>query len=288
MTDTTTSTDGLSGVDLARVALVNARAAAKAAPVHKRRTVTSTRRARGSGRDPLPFAAAITQMMADRGWDMATRGGSIIDQWLTIAPELAGKVAAEHFDADTGTLHLRPSSDAYRAQLNLYQRQITAKVNATVGADTVRHLKILTPGHVDTPAHPSPVHSATETTTPTRQTTQPAPAEAPRQRHPAYLATLAVAREHKPDPIVNPDLTRVIEQQTEALLAGREPETAFSEAVYQQERARARAAQDAAQSRPSLEASLRAARRRKRAEEGGTGRRPSAGPARTGGQPESP
>ncbi|WP_326615317.1 hypothetical protein OG949_41185 (plasmid) [Streptomyces scopuliridis] len=58
MTDTTTTE--LSGVDLARVALLNARAAAKSRPEPMRRTGASpTRRARTGDRDPQPFGTAI-------------------------------------------------------------------------------------------------------------------------------------------------------------------------------------------------------------------------------------
>ncbi|MCL7382184.1 DciA family protein [Streptomyces sp. 35G-GA-8] len=186
MTDTTSTTE-LSGVDLARVALLNARAAAKSRPEPKRRTGASpTRRALTGDRDPQPFGAAITQMMAERGWDMAARGGIVIDQWPTIAPELAGKVAAVAFDEDTRTLHLRPVSPAYRTQIDLYQRQITAKINATVGDDTVRHLKILVPGPVSSTADPRPVNA------PARGVPAPdgQPAE-PRPRNPGYLKALA-------------------------------------------------------------------------------------------------
>jgi predicted nucleic acid-binding Zn ribbon protein len=146
-----------SGVDLARVALQNARAAAKSQPQPQRRTgASASRAARTSGRDPLPFATALSRMIAERGWDVATRGGSVIDQWPAIAPELAGKIAAVAFDDRTRTLRLRPVSPAYRTQVELYQRQILAKINAATGQDTVRHLYILAPGTVDTPTTEPP------------------------------------------------------------------------------------------------------------------------------------
>ncbi|MEE1809693.1 hypothetical protein [Streptomyces sp. BE133] len=106
-------TDTNSGVDLARVALRNARAAAKAQPQSKRRTGASVpRRTRGSGRDPLPFGETISKMVAERGWELAAAGGSILEQWPTIAPGLAGKVAAAHYDDETRSLHLRPKDSA--------------------------------------------------------------------------------------------------------------------------------------------------------------------------------
>ncbi|WP_329595914.1 DciA family protein (plasmid) [Streptomyces sp. NBC_01362] len=173
-------TDTTSGVDLARVALRAARAAAKTQPQAKRRTGASApRRSRGAGRDPLSFGQAISKMVAERGWDStaaaASAASSILDQWPAIAPELVGKVDAVRFDAETRTLHLRPATPAYRTQLTLHQKQITAKVNGAVGPDTVRHLEILRPTALTT------VRSSHEPAALSTSTTVPAPAapEAP-------------------------------------------------------------------------------------------------------------
>lgn len=227
---TEASTSG-SGVDLARVALQAARAAAKTAPAPKRRTgAARPKRPRGDGRDPLPFAAAIERMMAERGWDMAAKGGSIIDQWPTIAPELAGKVAAVKFDDETRTLHLRPVSPAYRLQLELHQRQIIDKVNATAGDGTVRTLKILAPGHVDSPP-------PTEATPQDRRKPAPTEPAEPRPKDPRYLAALAVHNEHKTTRETDLDrrIREAAEDQTRRLLARREPEDAFTEPAAQEE-----------------------------------------------------
>jgi hypothetical protein len=255
-----------SGVDLARVALQAAMAAAKNKPAEKKGRRLVTKRVERGGREPITFADAIQRMVTERGWKTPVAGGSILDQWADIAPELAGKVAAERFDADTGTLHLRPVSDAYGTQLRLHRARIIAAVNKHMGENLVEAIRTLPVG---APTRPEP--ETAETGTAARQAPQGSPAAStePLPRSPGYLAALAVAREHKPEPTVHPDLTHVINAHTEALLRGREPETAFSEAMYQQERAQARAAQEAAQRRPSLEASLHAARRRKRAEEAG-------------------
>ncbi|MFI5945845.1 DciA family protein [Streptomyces uncialis] len=258
MTDTTVSSseEGLSGVDLARVALANARATAKSAPVQKRRTASS-RRARGSGRDPLPFGAAITQMMAARGWDMAARGGSVLDQWPAIAPELAGKVAAVSFEEETRTLHLRPCSGAYRAQLNLHQRQIIAKVNAAVGEDTVRHLKVLAPGGIDTPTTPAaPAHGTASVRAEPTPAGQPT---GPRPRSVGYLAALAAHQEHRTtrDNEMDTRVRAVAEDQARRLRQNREPEEAFTEIAAQKEILREQ--HERAHASDRLEASVRAA-----------------------------
>ncbi|MFF3558267.1 DciA family protein [Streptomyces tsukubensis] len=247
-------TEGLSGVDLARVALANARAASKTLPQTKRRTGASTRRRRGDGRDPLPFGAAITQMMAERGWDMAARGGSVLDQWPTIAPELAGKVAATAFEEETRTLHLRPCSDAYRTQLHLHQAQIIAKVNTAVGADTVRHLKVLVPGGVAAPAAPAPEAPPVSE--------KPAPAAqsaGPRPKNPGYLAALAAHQQHRTtrDHEMDARVRAAAEDQNRRLRRNREPEQAFTEVAAQEEILRNQ--HERAHPSDTLEASVRAA-----------------------------
>ncbi|MGW4840084.1 DciA family protein [Streptomyces globisporus] len=149
-----------SGADLARIALQTARAAAKSAPQPKRTRTATTRTQRSGGREPLPFADALARMVAERGWATpaaaAATAGSVIDQWPAIAPELAGKVEAVRYDATTGTLHLRPATPAYRTQLTLHQKQITTKLNAVVGPDTVRSWRSCGPPHSLHPTPPLP------------------------------------------------------------------------------------------------------------------------------------
>lgn len=154
-----------SGVDLARVALRAAQAAAKTAPQPKRRTGASApRRVPGSGgREPLPFGTAISRMVAERGWDLAATRGNILEQWPTIAPTLAANVAAVRYDLETRTLHLQPATPAHRTQLNLHQRAIIAKINQVVGPDSVQHLEILTSAALSSREYPATRVSATTT-----------------------------------------------------------------------------------------------------------------------------
>ncbi|MEU5403607.1 DUF721 domain-containing protein [Streptomyces sp. NPDC005963] len=176
-------------------------------------------------------------VFAERGWDAAARCGSVLDQWPAIAPELAGKVAAVSFEEETRTLHLRPCSDAYRTQLNLHQRQIIAKVNAAVGENTIRHLKILVPGGVDAPAAPAPAPPAYGTA-PVRA--EPAPAgqsAGPRPKNPGYLAALAAHQKHPNthDTAMDARVRAATEDQTRRLRQNREPEEAFTEIAAQEE-----------------------------------------------------
>ncbi|MFC8294862.1 hypothetical protein ACFUJ0_10510 [Streptomyces sp. NPDC057242] len=75
----------MSGVDLARQALLAAREAAKkngaARQKPKRRTGTAVRR---DGREPLGLGAAISMMMTERGLVAPAAGGSVLAQWKII------------------------------------------------------------------------------------------------------------------------------------------------------------------------------------------------------------
>ncbi|WP_331722453.1 DciA family protein [Streptomyces anulatus] len=256
MNETTTA----SGANLARIALQAARAAAKSAPQPKRTRTTTTRTQRSRGREPLPFADALSRMIAERGWATpaaaAATAGSVIDQWPAIAPEFTGKVNAVHFDATTGTLHLRPATPAYRTQLTLHQKQIVAKVNASVGSDTVRHLEILRPAALAPPsdartsasaAAPQPVAVSGEL--PIRQ-------EAPegyREAIAAHRATWATTRQHS-----NPKIQKAAERQLRERL--REPEEHFADGRQALAELRAKAAAQQ-QVRPSEASRARALQR---------------------------
>lgn len=220
----------LSGVDLARSALLAARAAARNNPAPQQKKHTTGRRtARTGGRDPIGLAAAITGMMGDRGWEPTEPGGSILDQWPSIAPELVGKVTAERFEHDTGVLHLRPASPAYATQLRLFQAQTLRRIHEKTGSRTVRALRILTPGTPATTVETGPEQPPAAT-----------PAKAPvRTRDdgcPGYQDALAVVLEHRPEPPpINPYVAEAMARQVAALRAGRQPEDEHRDAVWAQD-----------------------------------------------------
>lgn len=249
-----------SGVDLARAALAAARAAAKTRPAQPQKKTGSRREARRGGRDPLALGAAITGMMTERGWEPTEPGGSIIDQWPTIAPELADKVTAERFEHDTGILHLRPASPAYATQLRLFQAQTLRRIQEKTGSRSVRALRILAPG--------SPAIAAEPETGPTAgQSTAAAPEAPVRTREdgcPGYQNTRAVVLEHRPSaPPVNPYVQEAMRRQEAALRAGRQPEGEHRDAVWAELDAAAGPAPG------SMEASERAARAYARQHRGG-------------------
>lgn len=250
----------LSGVDLARFALLAARAAAKnrpAQPERKKKTGPGRSTVRTSSGDPLALGAAITRMMGDRGWEPPETGGSILDQWPTIAPELVGKVTAERFEHDTGVLHLRPSSPTYATQLRLFQAQTLRRIHEKTSSRTVRALRILAPGQT---------LAATE---PGLDRAPAAVLEAPvRTRDdgcPGYQDARAVVLEHRPEqPPVDPYVEEAMRRQEAALRAGRPPETEHRDAVWAQDDAE-RKATPAPGSMAASEAAARAVARQARA-----------------------
>ncbi|MER5556837.1 hypothetical protein ABT001_35205 [Streptomyces sp. NPDC002793] len=54
------------------------------------------------------------------------------------------------YDPETGILHLQPATPDHRTQLNLHQQDIIAKINQSVGPDSVRHLHIRTSSALST------------------------------------------------------------------------------------------------------------------------------------------
>ncbi|MGW7401834.1 DciA family protein [Streptomyces cyaneofuscatus] len=261
MSDSTANSTA-SGVDLARVALRNARAAAKASPQKTRRTgAAPSRQARSGEREPQSLGTAISRMMAERGMQAGAAAGTVrrtvLSQWATIAPELHGKVQAVQYDPATRTLHLRPCSPAYRTQLTLYQRELVARVNATAGADTVTALKILPPGSTDLQERLNRDPAVQPPATPSVRPTADRP-DAPRPRDPGYLAALTAHqqtwdRRQETDPLIRAKAERQIRERI------REPEHRFVEGRRAQ--TGRRAALDAADRSASNAARARALKR---------------------------
>lgn len=250
----------LSGADLARSALLAARAAAKNRPAQterKKKTGPGRSTVRTSSGDPLALGAAITRMMGDRGWEPPEAGGSILDQWASIAPELVGKVAAERFEHDTGVLHLRPSSPTYATQLRLFQAQTLRRIHEKTGSRTVRALRVLAPGNSPAAAGPGPDLAPAAVLD--------APVRTRDDGCPGYQDARAVVLEHRPErPPADPYVEAAMRRQEAALRAGRPPETEHRDAVWAHDDAERRAG-PAPGSMAASEAAARAVARQARA-----------------------
>ncbi|MBB1242721.1 DUF721 domain-containing protein [Streptomyces durbertensis] len=219
--NTTTSEQSapeLSGVDLARVALYQAREAAKArgeASHHRAKRPLRGKVGR-DGREPTGFASVLQNLMADRAWDVPAAGGSVLNQWSDIAaalsPKLAAHVEAVAFHAETGQLDLRPDSAAYATQLRLISSRIVAAANDAVGTQVVRTVRVLAVGS----AAPTPRQVVTA---PTAAAPPEALVKTRDMASPGFHQALAAHQAVVPPSRVDPSIAEAVERQTAAMRA---------------------------------------------------------------------
>jgi hypothetical protein len=209
-------TSEVSGVDLARQALLAAREQAKKNGAAGRKK--SKRRAgqvvRRDGRDPLGLGAAIGMMMTERGLVAPAAGGSVLARWETIlaaaAPELAGHVQAVAFSADSGRLDVVPDSPAYGTKLRWTTQKLIAAANAEVPDAGVRALHVLAPA----PVKAGPATSANTGTQPAVPAAAPAPRRTPPE---GYRRAIEAHRAAARSPRVDPGTAAAIERQTASM-----------------------------------------------------------------------
>ncbi|MFB7171640.1 DUF721 domain-containing protein [Streptomyces sp. NPDC056254] len=258
----------LSGVDLARQALVAAREAAKkngaTTKKPKRRTGTVVRR---DGREPLGLGAAIGMMMTERGMVAPAAGGSVLARFDTIlaaaAPELAGRVQAVKFDVDTGRLDVVPDAPAVGTKLRWSAPKLIAAANETVRGANVRSLHVLAPA----PVKADPVAAAADPA--------PQPTAAPVERRTlpdGYRRAIEAHRQAARTSRVDPAIAEAVERQTAVMraLSSRafpEPDVVADDAPAPIEQGRLQRRRQAAASEA---AALRRARAERAARDAGT------------------
>ncbi|MFE7046525.1 DciA family protein, partial [Streptomyces atratus] len=265
----------LSGIDLARQALIAAREAARksgSGQKTKKKKVRPVRTARRDGREPMGLGAAIGALVTERAWEIPAAGATLRERWLAIAPELAGHVAAVAFDADSGRLTVCPESSAWATKARLEQARVVEAVNKAAGRTVVRALRILPPGAVPLPDRADIAPAPAAPIPPVQRRTPPE----------GYRRALKAHREATPPRRVDPGIAEAVERQTAAMreLSRRafpEPDVVPDDAPAPIEQARAQRRRQAA-------ATEAAALRRARAERAGApatptrGRDPSAVP----------
>ncbi|MGA4690941.1 DUF721 family protein [Rhodococcus rhodochrous] len=146
----------LKGIDLARRALEEARAAAKASGKAvgqgraSRGPLRPKRRRRGwSGpgpddRDPQTLGSLAQSLSKQRGWSAHVSEGTVMGSWARVV----GDDIASHAQPTTlrdGILHVSAESTAWATQLRMMQSQILAKIAAAVGHGVVKELRITGP-----------------------------------------------------------------------------------------------------------------------------------------------
>jgi predicted nucleic acid-binding Zn ribbon protein len=147
----------LTGIDLVRRTLEEARAAARAqgkdagrgraVPPAGRRVAGQRRSWSGPGpdiRDPQPLGRAARDVAKKRGWSAHVAEGTVLGHW----PAVVGEQIADHatpIGLTDGVLSVAAESTAWATQLRMVQAQLLAKIAATVGNGVVRSLKITGP-----------------------------------------------------------------------------------------------------------------------------------------------
>lgn len=147
------------GADLARRALEEARAAARASgkavgmgrslPQHTGRRRGGTGRRSWSGarpddRDPQPLGALAGQLAKGRGWSEKVAEGTVLGSWeQVVGSDVAGHALPTGLRE--GVLAVAAESTAWATQLRLLQGQILARIAAAVGPGVVTSLRISGP-----------------------------------------------------------------------------------------------------------------------------------------------
>lgn len=235
-----TTESELSGVDLARQALLAAREAARkngaTSKKPKRRTTTVVRR---EGREPLGLGSAIGMMMTERGMTAPAAGGSVLADFDTIlaavVPELAGRVKAVAFDTETGRVDVAPDIQAAGTQLRWSAPKLVAAANERVRGANVRALHVLTPGLVKADPATAAAEPAPQPTAPAVPEQRAAPPKGYREALAAHRATWNATRQH-----TSPEIQAAAERQLRERL--REPVENFAGGRQAIEELRAKAA----------------------------------------------
>jgi predicted nucleic acid-binding Zn ribbon protein len=146
----------LSGMDLVRRTLEEARAAARAqgkdagrgrSAAVPRRVAGQRRSWSGPGpdvRDPQPLGRLTRDLAKKRGWSIRVAEGTVLGHW----PTVVGHQIADHATPTAltdGVLSVAAESTAWATQLRMVQAQLLAKIAAAVGNGVVTSLKITGP-----------------------------------------------------------------------------------------------------------------------------------------------
>jgi predicted nucleic acid-binding Zn ribbon protein len=148
---------GLTGIDLVRRTLEEARAAARAqgkdagrgrAVPPAPRGVRGQRRSwSGPGpdiRDPQPLGRLARELAKKRGWSAHVAEGTVLGHW----PSVVGQQIADHatpIALKDGVLSVVAESTAWATQLRMIKAQLLGKIAAAVGNGVVTSLKITGP-----------------------------------------------------------------------------------------------------------------------------------------------
>ncbi|MGW0662444.1 DUF721 domain-containing protein [Streptodolium elevatio] len=137
------------GIDLARAALMQARAQARSRHEQQQERRDGRRGLRRSGsgpddRDPQPLRRVMGRMIAERGWQTPAAVHGVMGRWTDIVgPGIAAHCAPEKFE--DGRLVVRTDSDNYATHVRWLAPKLLARINQELGDGTVTYIEVRGP-----------------------------------------------------------------------------------------------------------------------------------------------
>jgi len=137
------------GIDLARAALLQARAHARDRHEQQRERRDGRRGLRRSGarpddRDPQPLRRVMGRLIAERGWQTPAAVHGVIGRWTEIVgPGIAAHCTPEGFE--DGRLVVRTDSDNYATHVRWLAPRLLARINQELGDGTVTFIEVRGP-----------------------------------------------------------------------------------------------------------------------------------------------
>lgn len=137
------------GIDLARAALMQARAQARSRHEQQQERRDGRRGLRRSGsgpddRDPQPLRRVMGRMIAERGWQTPAAVHGVMGRWSDIVgPGIAAHCVPEKFE--DGRLVVRTDSDNYATHVRWLAPKLLARINQDLGDGTVTYIEVRGP-----------------------------------------------------------------------------------------------------------------------------------------------
>lgn len=141
----------LTGPDLVRAALAEAKAASRAKgniPRKAGRRPTGLARAGGDARDPVLFGSAIKKLVDERGWQDTTTAAGVLANWeQVVGPEIADH--CRPMSLIDGELVLVAESSAWASQMRLLTKTLLVRIKEHAGEGVVRKVVVRGPAQPD-------------------------------------------------------------------------------------------------------------------------------------------
>jgi predicted nucleic acid-binding Zn ribbon protein len=144
------SEEELSGPDLVRKALAEAKAASKARGTAPRRGVVRPLRPKSvrDALEPMRFGEAIQNLVAQKGWEETTTKADVLANW----DKVVGSEIADHcrpVSLEDGELVLVAESTAWATQLRLLSKTLLKRVQDHAGSGIATKVTVRGPAQPD-------------------------------------------------------------------------------------------------------------------------------------------